>query len=519
MTGIIDQLKHEPVDYNNAAWMTEPLPGGLTAAVFPANTSARDIQAAIDQGVKNILLTEPDDNTLALIHWIFTSSDQDGTPKTSARAWVKIDDATKNGPLYAVEQIAGRYDLNTTDGQAAALDNICQYISPLKDAIQRPEVVEYTADRLDLLIDEVAADIDKQAQTEADRVTIRQVTKLTARVQKQLDAGDIPKAIADLADGAQGLKLEHADRVRRDTLPTADRIRQIQASALQPGQIIGYKLNRFSEIQEALNGIRPGMYLLAAYWNMGKTAMLLNLFYDALESNKELTGLYISLDDQFSDCIHRLISIKTCIDKLPGVKINDTQYRHNDDKQNTIDRAYETLETLADSGRLTIYDQESINTLDEIEALILKHTAGDKKIIVAIDGLYNATVPGQQGSIREENIERANSIKRMADVYGIPILCTAEVRKSETGKTGKERTKPTLSDIMESGKYLFNAKVIWLLYPYQYLNKSTDQPDEYEYSDSPAMILEYAKNKLNSERGKYTYTFDRSYSYMEPLPK
>ena len=82
---------------------------------------------------------------------------------------------------------------------------------------------------------------------------------------------------------------------------------------------------------------------------------------------------------------------------------------------------------------------------------------GKSRKAVFIDGMYNIDT-GSSG-VREASIERANKIKAMSDKFRIPIICTAEVRK----KPQNNKTPTKIDDIMESGKFAYNANLVWIL--------------------------------------------------------
>jgi hypothetical protein len=106
---------------------------------------------------------------------------------------------------------------------------------------------------------------------------------------------------------------------------------------------------------------------------------------------------------------------------------------------------------------------------------------------------------GKNEGIRVQNIEKANKIKLITDKYGIPLIATGDLRKKLKGESKK--TKPTMHDLMETGRYAYNANVIWLLYP----NDPKTTNDQRLLLD-----LEFAKNKLSDFKGIQSLDFTRS---------
>jgi replicative DNA helicase len=115
---------------------------------------------------------------------------------------------------------------------------------------------------------------------------------------------------------------------------------------------------------------------------------------------------------------------------------------------------------------------------------------------------------GLYGTLREENIERANRIKQLTKFFNIPVIVTAELRKKQQEYQGKEVKGPTMHDLMESGKYGYNADVVWLITP--------QDEDEYRTEDAPVIEIAFEKNKLSSYRENMLMTFMRAQSSMVP---
>ena len=66
-------------------------------------------------------------------------------------------------------------------------------------------------------------------------------------------------------------------------------------------------------------------------------------------------------------------------------------------------------------------------------------------------------------------------------------------------KNEGKKTKPTLHDLMETGKYAYNANVVWLLSQY------TSDP----IMNVDTLALEFAKNKLSDFKGEQYLLFNR----------
>jgi replicative DNA helicase len=98
-------------------------------------------------------------------------------------------------------------------------------------------------------------------------------------------------------------------------------------------------------------------------------------------------------------------------------------------------------------------------------------------------------------------------MKEITKTYNIPLFTTAELRKKQSNED--KNKKRSLHDIMETGKYAYNADVVWMLSPEDY--------EKYDQESEPTIILKFEKNKLASFRGSMELKFKRAISTFEEL--
>lgn len=256
-----------------------------------------------------------------------------------------------------------------------------------------------------------------------------------------------------------------------------------------PGTLIGLPLTNFKQIADYTDGIQPGFYIVAAEANVGKTAFITNLCLDLLDTNPDIQVIYFSLDDSTRSTINRLLSIKT------HCSINSLR-RKIDDKSldATVEKGRSELIDLAQKERIRFYDLGDVTKIEEVESIISNNKHPQK--VVFIDGVYNLQV-GSSETIRVENIKRAQTIKEIVDKNKLPLIATGELRKKS--KDDSKDKKPTLHDLNETGKYSYNANVVWLL-----SFKNADKNEK-----SIIVELEFAKNKLSDFKGSIDLNFIR----------
>jgi len=268
-----------------------------------------------------------------------------------------------------------------------------------------------------------------------------------------------------------------------------------------PMVTLGYRLNRFRQLSRDIDGLQSGFYIFGAATNVGKTAILTNLLLDALEANPEVQAVYVSLDDPRDTIVNRLLA------QLSGLTINTVRRKVGGGDADKLAKAYDALTAYAEAGRLDVRDIADVDTADALEAYIRGRIFDPDRpnLIVFLDALYNLETGTDAATIREANIERANWLKRLVGTYRVPVLTTGELRKDTAAKKGKPQP-PSLSDLMETGKYSYAADLVVLLYP--------EDDDRFRDDPEPVLVLDYAKNKLSDYRGKRSARFDKARSIV-----
>lgn len=371
----------------------------------------------------------------------------------------------------------------TTDREATAFfsgvrDLIAQ-VDPLEAAELKKTIRADAGAGVDL--DEIFSDIQTRRDRQRQEAAVK--SAIARHSRGEIDA-------LELSDELN--RIVSASVSPAAILPVSARLRKKQKNDAKrsPGQLLGYRLNRFAPIAEAIDGVQPGFYIFAGITHVGKTAFLTNIFYDLLESNGDLFGVYFSLDDNENVIINRLLAIE-CGDAL---KINELQRAVKDPTAaGKLSAAYDKLANLADAGRFNIMDVAQIQTIEGVESVIRSYMRDEIKLFIVIDGLQNIETGKEYGGLREKNVDLALNMKRLVDVYQIPILTSVEIRKRKSTDAAE---MPTLDDIMESGKYGYNANHVWIGHP----DKDWDNFNE-RRSDVYRLTVKNAKSKISESSG------------------
>lgn len=339
---------------------------------------------------------------------------------------------------------------------------------------------------------------------ESDQLTVKDLSKiLKDNNNSEESLAEILPKIEKVIETSKRRKSKAQDleKLSLPSITNQNRIAKAIYDARKEGDLIGLKLNKFSTIQDHLDGLQDGFYLIGADTNIGKSAVSHNICLDAIQTNPEIIGLYFSLDDSYEDILTRMRA------NIAGIEINSVKmpWRLDNEEKHKLNDAYNQLDRLED--RLCVLDVELVPTFEKLIHFIetAKERNKGKKIVIFIDAIMNLDVKEDPSKpIRELNIIRANKLKEISKEYAIPLICTVELKKRD-----KPEKPPQINEIMESGKYGFNANVILLLH-------STEEEMEKEET---IITVYWRKNKLGGFKGSTNLLFNRKYGQIKETTK
>jgi DNA primase catalytic core len=400
----------------------------------------------------------------------------------------------QSGAKWLARKIASKYDLQVDLERQKAIDEIGDLSSQIKNRIASEDFVNEAAKAMSInteALEEHIRDYHERIQRAALSDKFK---KLTMKAEDLRRAGDLEGARKLLETKGVEFKNELYKTKIQVVEPLSDRlIQKYELERNREAGLLGYPLTKFKNLCEHIDGVQPGLYLIGAETNVGKTALLTNIALDLIQSNTNIRVLYFSLDDSWSVITTRFLGI------LTGLELNQVQRKQaSESNAMKVQDAYKELAHLVESGRLHIKDLSEVTNFDQAEAVV-RELYEEGNLAVFIDGLYNLEVDNNGGGIRETNIERANKLKLLVDTYRIPLICTAELRK-KTKEEGKDKP-PTVSDLMETGKFGYNANVVWLLYP--------ESTADSKHDDTIIVKLDYAKNKLLHYKDYQSLMFEK----------
>lgn len=192
------------------------------------------------------------------------------------------------------------------------------------------------------------------------------------------------------------------------------------------------------------------LVIIAAGPSLGKTAFMMQIVSDlALKYAKP--SLYLTCEDTPGNLLHRLIARQTRIDveKFRSGDLNHLDWR----------RVNEFTAKLLESK----FEMRRVTTLEDVisEAWSWRMEHGDELAAVAVDYLQRVQVPVARGENREREVHKiAAGLKNLARELKCPVLTGSQFGR----EFDKEKRKPRLSDLRESGSIEQEADVVMMLH-------------------------------------------------------
>ena len=253
--------------------------------------------------------------------------------------------------------------------------------------------------------------------------------------------------------------------------PALDELDKLYEAMTNPESLRGVPTGLI-ELDRVTNGLQKSdLILLAARPSMGKTALALNIAWQAAKKGK--TVAIFSLEMGIRQLTQRYLSM------ISGVNLQQIKTGQISQEE------FETVTAAADSlAELKIYvDDTSGQSLREIktESRRLLQTVGLDLIVIDYIQLM-------QGAKAENRVQEVSAISRglkvLARELNVPILALSQLSRATELRAEK---KPQLSDLRDSGSLEQDADIVMMLYREEYYS--------HEAEDANIAELNIAKNR------------------------
>ncbi|UOE58219.1 DnaB-like helicase C-terminal domain-containing protein [Cytobacillus oceanisediminis] len=285
----------------------------------------------------------------------------------------------------------------------------------------------------------------------------------------------------------------------------------------------------FDSLNKAFEGLNTGVHLVGGQSNIGKSSFMMQLAWQVAQANRipskerprKAFVLYFSLDDNNNELLPRFVAIDQ---RIP---INVVRFpKKYQDNATYMEKRSIGVERLKDSADfINIVDVNNGSDIEYIEKTMEEYHVELQKVdpayqlVVFIDNFHDITIGDEKlraktGGEKYDHI--ADSLTKIATRYDCPIVCTAEFRKLNGNR------RPTVEDLRDSVKILYEAKAVMLCYNEVSL-RGQQATVNWMRSDNPNKQAVYevqiGKNKFSSFKGRCFFEFIPEMAYFREVPE
>lgn len=297
---------------------------------------------------------------------------------------------------------------------------------------------------------------------------------------------------------------------------------------------VGYDTDNFKNFNQNLDGLSKGLYIFAGESNCGKTAVMTNLLQDfGVQTKNKLFSIYYTLDDTTNEVIPRIIAmnqkipISVCAKPkryealLEVTAQNPQEMMYQEEIRKHLELRKQGIQLLQQrSNQFMITDGTRVNTFEDIvehakrAQEFVKSIDPENNIMIGIDSISDIKFKNRTFKQPQERHEAlSESLKQLANTeLQIPVFGTCHLRKLN------HAGRPVLDDLKETGRYQYDASVVFLTHNDVSKNKNaakifyTNEENEFI---QPVIELDWAKNKRSEFKGRSFYYFVPKYSYVQ----
>ncbi|MCY4216448.1 MAG: replicative DNA helicase [Flavobacteriaceae bacterium] len=268
----------------------------------------------------------------------------------------------------------------------------------------------------------------------------------------------------------------------------------------------------FHEFDSLTSGFQKSdLIVLAARPGMGKTALMLSMARN-MAIEKEYTVAIFSLEMSAMQLITRMVSAQT---KIPFTKIRDAAL--------DADGFGQVLETIDTLGKAPIYIDETPQlSIYELRSKARRLKTAHNIDIILVDYLQLMTVTNRgYNQNREQTISQiSSSIKALAKELDIPIIALSQLNRAVEKR---DKSRPQLSDLRESGAIEQDADIVAFLYRPEYYKFETWEDGNSTANQAEVIISKHRNGAIGSFRlgfnGKISnFSNDFSLAGYKPMP-
>ena len=283
------------------------------------------------------------------------------------------------------------------------------------------------------------------------------------------------------------------------------------------GKLLGLNL-MFPIMTEKLDGLQNKLYIIGAEENTGKTALIVSMCLNLVESNpNKIYVLYFSLDDNARTIISRMLANKTNLEinsiSNPTWKIINNPTLDESTKNAKMkqrDDGLNYIRSLSDS--ISVKDEKTVRSMEDMDRLIkvYQHLIDNKQLVVIVDSLHCINTTAKRET-RDIMMYISDKLKEWTTKFDVPVIAISELRKLQ-----HPGMKPTNDDLKEVSDLKYDADATILLY--NELHSRRESERTFVGSNGmvyPVVELIFYKNKTSGFKGTLFYKFYTDTSKFE----
>ena len=205
------------------------------------------------------------------------------------------------------------------------------------------------------------------------------------------------------------------------------------------------------KMTEFLNGLRPGLHVVAARPSVGKTAFAVNLMHFWLETGTPV--VFCSLDMATREVLRRYIAEKARVSARKAA-FSPTA--------TDLDAMRKAVAAMGD-WPLSVVE---IHDVDELRTFCMVEKAAGRLGILVVDylQLMHARALGREDAVEYARISHvSDTLKRIANELQLPVIALAQLNREVTKQEAQGRL-PGLADLRGSGSIEQDAYTVTILH-------------------------------------------------------